>query len=105
MEVGFQTRSWEIEVGAAHDLTDRRVLMKLRSDLQKHKVLAAMLAPPCGTFSVLEIGQGLFVHQFIFGDYGDSNLGMLKKSGSVMPACDQRLRLSSRWIHGSCLGF
>ena len=57
--LGFQTRSWELAYGNNHDLTDRRVLSKIKFDITKRLVLGGMLAPPCLTFSVARDRAGL----------------------------------------------
>ena len=51
-KLGFSTREWELENGASFDLTKKAVLFKIKQDVQKGRVIAAMLAPPCTTFSV-----------------------------------------------------
>ena len=50
--LGFATAEWDIRHGHQCDLTSRKVLRKLRLDIKSGKVLAAMLAPPCNSFSV-----------------------------------------------------
>ena len=51
-KLGFSTREWELERGPAFDLTNKAVLFKIKEDVRKGRVIAAMLAPPCTTFSV-----------------------------------------------------
>lgn len=50
--MGFNTREWELLHGENHDLTSLAVLSKVKQDIQHGKVLAAMLAPPCSSFSI-----------------------------------------------------
>ena len=39
------------EVSTAYDLTDRRVIFKIREDIRRGRIVAVMLAPPCSSFS------------------------------------------------------
>ena len=48
---GFKTREWEILHGPDYDLTRPAVLWKIREDIHKGRIFAAMLAPPCSSFS------------------------------------------------------
>ena len=50
-KLGFESREWELLHGNNGDLTSPGVLFKIRVDIRKGKVLAAMLAPPCSSFS------------------------------------------------------
>lgn len=50
-KLGFETREWEILHGCNGDLTSPAVLFKIKTDIKNGKVLAAMLAPPCSSFS------------------------------------------------------
>ena len=50
--LGYKAKEWELERGVQFDLTNRKVRRKLIRDVKKGRVLAAMLAPPCTTFSV-----------------------------------------------------
>ncbi len=50
-QLGFSTREWELSHGDQFDLTHPCVLRKVKQDIDKHKVIAAMLAPPCSSFS------------------------------------------------------
>lgn len=49
--MGFSTREWEILHGDSSDLTRPSVLKKIRADINSGKLIAAMFAPPCSTFS------------------------------------------------------
>lgn len=49
--LGFRTREWELLHGPSGDLTKPAVLSKIRSDISNRKIVAAMLAPPCSSFS------------------------------------------------------
>lgn len=49
--LGFSAREWELLHGDNSDLTRPCVLYKLEQDIKNGKVLAAMLAPPCSSFS------------------------------------------------------
>ena len=49
--LGFSTREWELLQGENHDLTKPAVQSKIKTDIQRGLVLAAMLAPPCSSFS------------------------------------------------------
>ena len=49
--LGFKTREWELSKGVHCDLTDSKVLMKIREDIAALLILGAMLAPPCSSFS------------------------------------------------------
>ena len=57
--VGFQAREWERLHGESYDLTRPCVLRQIEQDASKGKLLAAMLAPPCGSFS----GINRFAHR------------------------------------------
>lgn len=50
-KLGFKTRDWEIEKGAAYDLTKPSVIRKILDDIRRGKIIAAMFAPPCSSFS------------------------------------------------------
>lgn len=50
-KLGFSAREWELVHGENHDLTKPLVQYKLKSDIDRGLVLAAMLAPPCSSFS------------------------------------------------------
>ena len=50
-KVGFTCREWEILKGPEHDLTHPCVVSKILADVSKCKIIAAMLAPPCSSFS------------------------------------------------------
>ena len=47
----FATREYEISVDRAYDLTRRANLKVIHKDIEKRKVLAAMLAPPCESWT------------------------------------------------------
>lgn len=49
---GFNAREWELLKGPDGDLTTPAVLQSVKYDIAKHRILAAMLAPPCSSFSV-----------------------------------------------------
>lgn len=49
--LGFSTREWELLHGPDHDLTKPLVQFKIKHDIEKGILLAAMLAPPCSSFS------------------------------------------------------
>ncbi len=49
--LGFKYRSWEVCHAGSEDLTNARVLMKIRFDIKQLRVLSAMLAPPSASFS------------------------------------------------------
>ena len=48
---GFSSREWELLKGAGNDLTCPQVVHKVLSDVNSDKVLGAMFAPPCASFS------------------------------------------------------
>ena len=48
----FAAKEWELERGRQFDLTHPAVLRRIRKDVEARLVLAAMLAPPCSSFSV-----------------------------------------------------
>lgn len=48
---GFSAREWELLKGDNHDLTRPVVLQKIQYDIKKGLIIAAMLAPPCSSFS------------------------------------------------------
>lgn len=49
-QLGYAVRSWDIRHGQGGDLT-KRVVATIVKDVS-HLVFAAMLAPPCSSFSV-----------------------------------------------------
>lgn len=49
---GLCRKKWEISRGSEFDLTSRWVLKKIQKDINARLVIAAMLAPPCSSFSV-----------------------------------------------------
>ena len=49
--LGFSTREWELLHCPDHDLTKPLVQFKIKHDIEKGILLAAMLAPPCSSFS------------------------------------------------------
>ena len=49
--LGFSAREGELLQGENHDLTRPCVQRKIQFDIQKGLILAAMLAPPCSSFS------------------------------------------------------
>ena len=57
--MGFQAREWEMLNGDCYDLTRPCVLRHIEQDASKQKLLAAMLAPLCGSFS----GINRFAHR------------------------------------------
>ena len=50
-KMGFSAREWELLKGDEHDLTNPLVVFKVCEDVRKGKILAAMMAPPCSSFS------------------------------------------------------
>ena len=50
--LGYKAKEWELERGSQFDLTSRVVRKRIIADILKGRVLAAMFAPPCTTFSV-----------------------------------------------------
>eukprot|EP00438_Fugacium_kawagutii_P016537 Skav227298 [mRNA] locus=scaffold2645:95140:99516:- [translate_table: standard] len=50
-KAGFSTREWELLHGEEYDLTKPCVLWKIHEDIKHGKIIAAMLAPPCSSFS------------------------------------------------------
>ena len=48
---GFQAREWERLQGENFDLTRPCVLRHIEQEASRSKIIAAMLAPPCGSFS------------------------------------------------------
>ena len=50
--LGYKAKEWELERGIQYDLTSRKVRRRLISDIKRGRVLGAMLAPPCTTFSI-----------------------------------------------------
>ena len=51
--MGFQAREWERLHGEKFDLTRPSVLRHIEQDATRGKLLGAMLAPPCGSFSAI----------------------------------------------------
>ena len=51
--MGFQAREWERLHGEHADLTRPYVLRKVEKDASRGKLMAAMLSPPCGSFSAI----------------------------------------------------
>ena len=49
----FKTREWELLRGGDGDLTIVSVLRSVREIISKGDLLAAFLAPPCGSFSLI----------------------------------------------------
>ena len=50
-KAGFSAREWEILKGPDGDLTRPCVLRSINFDIDKGRIVAAMLAPPCSSFS------------------------------------------------------
>lgn len=50
--LGYKAKEWELERGIQYDLTSKKVRKRLISDIKRGRVLGAMLAPPCTTFSI-----------------------------------------------------
>ena len=50
--MGFTSREWELCRGEGHDLTRASVLKSIHRDISSKKIVAAMLATPCTSFSV-----------------------------------------------------
>ena len=50
-KMGFNAREWELLKGDEHDLTNPCVVFKVCENVRKEKILAAMMAPPCSSFS------------------------------------------------------
>ena len=48
---GFSSREWEVLKGPDHDLTCPAVLKKIEQDISSSKIIAAMIATPCTSFS------------------------------------------------------
>jgi hypothetical protein len=48
---GFTAREWELLHGSHGDLTSPLVRKTIKEDCKRHRVIAAMLAPPCSSFS------------------------------------------------------
>ena len=51
-KLGYRAKECDILHGPGGDLTSSRVLRHIRQDINAGKVLAAMLAPPCTSFSI-----------------------------------------------------
>ena len=51
--LGFSTREWELLRGQEGDLTRQSVLRPVRQSIDRGELLAAFLAPPCGSFSII----------------------------------------------------
>eukprot|EP00438_Fugacium_kawagutii_P006663 Skav225702 [mRNA] locus=scaffold1817:290507:291919:+ [translate_table: standard] len=51
-QLGYKTKEWEINRGVHFDLTRPSVLRQIRRDIAQGLLLAAMLAPPCSSFSI-----------------------------------------------------
>ncbi len=49
--LGFNAREYEVRRNPLYDLTCRKTLKHIHADFDKGLVIAAMLAPPCDTFS------------------------------------------------------
>ena len=50
---GFSTKEWELLRGPEGDLTNPVVLRPVQQLIRQRKALAAFLAPPCGSFSLI----------------------------------------------------
>ena len=50
--LGYAAREWELSNGPSYDLTLPQVQRRIRQDIQQGLILAAMLAPPCSSFSI-----------------------------------------------------
>ena len=51
--LGFTTREWELLKGGDCDLTRPAVLRPVRQMARRGQILSAFLAPPCGSFSLI----------------------------------------------------
>ena len=51
-KLGFQSREWELEKSEDYDLCRPVVRSHIKSDAKKGLLIAAMLAPPCSSFSI-----------------------------------------------------
>ena len=49
---GFSTREWELLHGPDYDLTQPATIKRILGDIQNRRLLSAMFAPPCSSFSV-----------------------------------------------------
>ena len=56
--MGFAAREWDVRNGVTGDLGRRKVLARLRHDILSGAVLAAVLAPPCQSFSIANNSSG-----------------------------------------------
>ena len=56
--LGFSAREWERLHGENFDLTRPSVLRSIEQDASRGRLLAAMLAPPCGSFSAINRFSG-----------------------------------------------
>ena len=50
--LGFSAKEWEVLHGEQYDLTKPLVRAHIKADAQRGRLMAAMLAPPCTTFSI-----------------------------------------------------
>lgn len=50
-DLGYKTREYDVSRGPHEDLTRRPVQQRIRRDIKRGVVIAALLAPPCSSFS------------------------------------------------------
>ena len=50
--LGYKAKEWEIDRGLQYDLTSKAVRKVIIKDIKRCRLLAAMMAPPCTTFSI-----------------------------------------------------
>ena len=101
-KLGFATAEWDIRHGHQCDLTCRKVLRKLRLDIKSGRVLAAMLAPPCNSFSVARdrmkvIRTRDFPWGLPAGELTVSELEKVKLGNACFKSCFSIIRLLDRY--------
>ena len=48
---GVVARSWDVAAGDSFDLTNAKVRGRVITDIKEGKIVGALLAPPCSSFS------------------------------------------------------
>ena len=48
---GLEQSFWDLKHGVQHDLTEPKVVSRVISEIQRGRVMACMLAPPCDSFT------------------------------------------------------
>ena len=95
--LGFSTREWEILHGDSSDLTRPSVLKKIRADIKSKKLIAAMFAPPCSTFSTARDRTRVIrnrLHPWGFSDLPEYELEKIRLGN----ACFKATLKIIRWL-------